>query len=282
MFTSSSRPGNKEGTLRIQTSRVRQGKGLLSGQTNQRRRQVSNLMKFSLGIRRLNLVAALFATAMIILGGAFAAGFASAEDDVPTDPNNPELPDEPGTAIQCSGKITKSSDDELPFNYAIRCNKELSGYSIISNREIDATTTEPVGLEPSGEVADGEDFFCKSSIPGWGIGCYGKGGTVTLGIGNTIRAGISTFDPICDADVQPKFWLVGMYMYQEDKFGVIKEWLATTDPILLNSKAVRCKVLNPKKVARKACKEAKRAQGKAKKKAKAECRKARAEVKRTR
>lgn len=251
--------------------------------TDQRRKQVLYSKRFSLGTRRLNLVAALTASTLVILGGAFAAGLASAADDEPTDPNNPSLPDEPGTHIQCSGKVTKSSDDELPFNYAIKCsNKELLGYSIISNREIDATTTEPVGLEPGGEVAEGEDFFCKSSIPGWGIACYGKGGTVTLGVGNTIRAGISTFDPICDADVQPKFWMVPVYTYQEDKFGSIKEWTTAGDPILLNSRAVRCKMLNPKKVARKACKQAKRAEGKAKKKAKAECRKARAEVKRTR
>ncbi len=234
---------------------------------------MSEYLEFPAGHRRFALLLGLLAAAAALLVGGLTAGAASAEDDITTP--GEELPLEPGSGIDCTGKITKSQDSEYPYNYEIRCNKDLLGYSIISNREIDATTTEPIGFEPSGDAALGEDFFCKSGIPGWGLGCYGAKGTAKLTAGNFVRAGLSTFAPICDSNMQPMFWLVAMYEYEEDKFGSVATWKATTDPILLNSRAVRCKVLNPKAKAREACAKVRKAKGaKAKKVAAAKCRSA--------
>jgi hypothetical protein len=238
---------------------------------------VSEYLKLSTGRSRFNLILGLMACGLAMLFGGVAASAASAEDDVTTP--GEELPLEDAAELRCNGKITKGTDSDYPLNYEIRCNKDLLGYSIISNREIDATTTEPIGFEPSGDAALGEDFFCKAGIPGWGLGCYGAKGTAKLTTGNFVRAGISTFSPLCDANMQPMFWMVAMYTYSEDKFGTIASWTATSDPILMNSSAIRCKVLNPKAKAREACAKVKRAKGsKAKKAAADKCRKAQAAV----
>lgn len=242
---------------------------------------MSEYLKLSSGRSRFNLTLGLLACGFALLFGGFAASAASAEDDVTTP--GEEAPLESATGLNCNGKITKGTDSEYPLNYEIKCNRDLLAYSIVSNREIDATTSEPIGFEPSGDAALGEDFFCKSGIPGWGLGCYGAKGTAKLTAGNYVKAGLSTFSPLCDSNMQPMFWLIAMYDYEEDKFGTVATWKATSEPILMNSRAVRCKVLNPRAKAKAACAKVKRAKGaKAKKAASAKCRKAQKAVKASR
>lgn len=203
----------------------------------------------------------------------------------------------PGTAsadplagIACGGKVVPNPEDaEYPYRYEFKCDGDLRGFSIVSNREIDATVSEPFGFRPDdGEPAVGEDFFCVSGIPGWGFSCYGRRGTAKLSAGNTMKAGLSTFDPICDANQQPQFWLVPIYNYTEENTTVTPpttaSWLAAAEPVALGNKAIRCKVLNPKVKAKQACDKAKRlAPGtKAKTVAQAKCRRAQAAVKASR
>lgn len=192
--------------------------------------------------------------------------------------------------INCGGKVIPNPDrdEEYPYQYEFKCDKDLKGYSIISNREIDATISEPIGLLPDGAPAVGEDFFCTSGIPSWGLSCYGSKGTAKLTAGNTIRAGISLFNPICDANQQPQFWMVPVYNYTEQNTTVTpptsSSWVAAMAPIGLGAPDLRCKVLNPKAKAKQACDKAKRLTPgtRAKTVAQAKCRKARAEVKASR
>lgn len=192
--------------------------------------------------------------------------------------------------INCGGKVIPNPDrdEEYPYQYEFKCDKDLKGYSIISNREIDATISEPIGLLPDGAPAVGEDFFCTSGIPSWGLSCYGSKGTAKLTAGNTIRAGISLFNPICDANQQPQFWMVPVYNYTEQNTTVTppttSSWVAAMAPIGLGAPDLRCKVLNPKAKAKQACDKAKRLTPgtRAKTVAQAKCRKARADVKASR
>lgn len=191
--------------------------------------------------------------------------------------------------IQCGGKVVPKGDDaEYPYEYEFKCDRDLRGFSIVSNREVDATISEPIGLGLDGEPAIGEDFFCISSIPGWGFSCYGRRGTAKLTAGNTMKAGLSTFEPICDANDQPQFWIVPVYEYTEENTTVTPpttaKWLVAAEPVALGNKEVRCKVLNPKAKAKEACAKAKRAKPgtKAKTMAQAKCRKAQAAVRASR
>ncbi|MFM8792766.1 MAG: hypothetical protein ACKOGM_06515 [Solirubrobacterales bacterium] len=192
--------------------------------------------------------------------------------------------------IDCGGKVilNPDGDEEYPYQYEFKCDKDLRGYSIISNRQIDATISEPIGLLPDGAPAVGEDFFCTSGIPSWGLSCYGSKGTAKLSAGNTIRAGISLFNPICDANQQPQFWMVPVYNYTEQNTTVTppttSSWIAAMAPVGLGAPDLRCKVLNPRAKAKQACDKAKRlAPGtKAKTMAQAKCRRAQEAVKASR
>lgn len=243
------------------------------------------------GSRTKNLFFGLVAGTLILLTGVLVPGLASAEEfEVP---GGPELPLEGETGINCRGQVLKAASPVFPYDYKFSCDKEVRTYAIISNREIDGSDTEPVGRDPEGNPDQGVpadptttpptaavpsgDFFCVASLPGWGVSCHGRRGQSTLKAGYSIEAGFSTFDPICEASTQPKFWLVPVYEYTEENLLVtppsIRKWLIAAEPIALNSKAVRCKVLNPSAKAKKACARAQTAKGKAKKKAKAQCRK---------
>lgn len=223
---------------------------------------------------RIALIAAVAALTAAVVGSV-GAGTASAQ--------------EIEAGIQCGGKVIPKGDDaEYPYEYEFKCNRDLRAFSIVSNREVDATISEPIGLGLDGEPAIGEDFFCLSSIPGWGFSCYGRRGTAKLTAGNTMKAGLSTFEPICDANDQPQFWIVPVYEYTEENTTVTPpttaKWQIAAEPVALGNKEIRCKVLNPKVKAKQACDKAKRlAPGtKAKTMAQAKCRRAQAAVKASR
>jgi hypothetical protein len=264
---------------------------------------VTDQLREFLGHRRLNLVAGLVAGSLLLLAGAMAPGLASAEVPEGETPEGPELPlEELESGIRCGGKVLKSKDPEFPLEYSFKCDREVRSYTLVSNREIDGTETEPFGRFPDGELdlgvpADNTTtpptpavpnghFICIASLPGWGLACAGRRGQSTLKVGSTMQAGFSVFNPICDANSQPKFWVVPVYEYTEENNLAtppsIRKFLIAAEPIALNSRAVRCKVLNPKAKAKKECARAKRAKGTAKKKANARCKKAKQAVKASR
>jgi hypothetical protein len=255
---------------------------------------------FSLRGFGFSLLTGLAVVVLAMFAGAVTASSASAaEEEIP---EGPELPLEPETGINCSGKILKSKDRDFPYSYRFKCDREIRAFTIVANREIDGTNTEQFGLLPNGDIdlgvpADNTTdpvtpaipnghFICTASLPGWGVACAGRRGQGTLKSGGTMEVGFSVFDPICDANSQPRFWVVPVYEYtEENNLGggsSVRKFLVPAEPIALNTRAIRCKVLNPKAKAKKACAKAKKAKGKAKTKAKANCRKAKAAVKASR
>ncbi|MBN8866221.1 MAG: hypothetical protein J0H98_01585 [Solirubrobacterales bacterium] len=143
--------------------------------------------------------------------------------------------------MSCTGTVgvDREAHAEGALKYTLKCDEDVKGYSIVSNRDIGYFGTEVIVLGADGEVAEGESFTCEGSIPSFGVGCFGK-----MTANNTVEGNIGTLDDLCEANVQPKFWATALTT------PLVKE-VATpqsSEPFLLSSKP--CKVLNPKKKAK--------------------------------
>lgn len=144
------------------------------------------------------------------------------------------------SSVSCSGTVVPNAEGhaENELTYNVKCDEDIKGYSITSNRELAYFGTETVVLGTDGEVAEGESFGCEGSIPSWGIGCQGK-----MTAGNTVESSIGTSESLCEAAVQPKFWVTAL-TYQDVK-GTPTPFVS--EPYLLRIKP--CAVLNPTKKA---------------------------------
>ncbi|MGK2954411.1 MAG: hypothetical protein ACSLFI_01905 [Solirubrobacterales bacterium] len=174
-------------------------------------------------------------------------------------------------SVTCSGSVAVDEEHaaENSLEYSVKCNEDILGYSIVSNREIGYFSTE-VTVFAGEEVAEGEAFTCEGAIPGNGVGCYGKATA-----GNTAVGSVGTTDELCEAAVQPRFWAVALttQLKKEVPFQL------TSEPFPL---AIRCDTLNAKKKAKDAkakaravCAKVKSsAPGKARDKARKRCRSA--------
>lgn len=227
-----------------------------------------------------------FRKALLALGLAMAVfgvvGMASAV--------NAKAEDDPLVGINCSGKVESAKGGIFPdeFSYEFGCDKDISAFSIVSNRQIGSFTTEVIGVDSAGEPGAGQDFFCAGAVPSFGFGCYGSPGktpAVVITAGNKAIGQFSMFDPVCDANAQPMVWGIAQTEFSTTNDlvdpPVVRKWLATSEPFVLNTKGIKCKVLNPKVKAKQICAKVKKAKSpKAKAAAKRACDRARAAAKR--
>ncbi|MGK2931831.1 MAG: hypothetical protein ACSLFD_03515 [Solirubrobacterales bacterium] len=177
-------------------------------------------------------------------------------------------------SVTCSGNVAASEghESENALDYSIKCSEDISAYSIVSNREINYFSTEVVAFAGD-EVAEGEAFTCEGTIPANGIGCYGNATT-----GNTVVGTVGLTDELCEAYVQPRFWVVA----QTTQLKKEVPFQLTSEPFPL---AIKCETLNAKKKAKdrakKVCGKVKSAaSGKARTKARKRCKQAQAANKR--
>lgn len=196
--------------------------------------------------------------------------------------------DEGEKLLKCSGEVTTDEnsifDDAYKFDFG--CNEDVYSISLISNREIDSFATEAIGIQPDGEPGESEDFFCVGAVPAFGFGCYaspGKDPAIKLSATNKLEGTFTFSQAVCDANVQPKVMGIAQVQYESINDLVdppkITRWMGTTEPFVLDTSALRCKVLNPKAKAKKICAQVKKAKNrKAKASAKRKCSKARAAV----
>jgi hypothetical protein len=230
---------------------------------------------------------------LVLAAAAFAAGFGA----VAASKAAAEDLDEP-VGLECAGKISAAENSIFPdaYGFEFGCNQDIYAFSIVSNREIDSFSTEIIGIKPDGTVGEGEDFFCVGAVPAFGFGCYGTPGRSPSTSILADNRGIGEFTlsrPICDANVQPRFWGVAMAEYSTTNDlvdpPVVRKWMATSEPFPINARAVDCDVLNPKVKAlaaakaksKKACAAVKKADGKkARAAARKKCTRARADVRR--
>jgi hypothetical protein len=78
--------------------------------------------------------------------------------------------------ITCSGatKLAERSARTPQLTFGFKCNEDLTGFTIATNREV--ATFEPevlVTVSAGGAPAQGESFGCEGAIPGWGFSCPG-------------------------------------------------------------------------------------------------------------
>lgn len=145
------------------------------------------------------------------------------------------------SSVTCSGTVEANQDGhaEGELTYSVKCNEDVKGYTITSNREISYFGTETIVIGTDGEVAEGESFGCEGSIPSWGIGCQGK-----MTAGNTVVSSIAPSEDLCEAAVQPKFWVSALTL--QDVKGTATPF--ASEPFQL--KTAPCAVLNPTKKAK--------------------------------
>ena len=82
----------------------------------------------------------------------------------------------------CKGHIAAGTKDETglldhPVAYRFACSQPITGYSIISDKEIDAWDTEVFVKDGQNNVIPTDAFSCNGESPGFGINCTGKYGT---------------------------------------------------------------------------------------------------------
>lgn len=144
------------------------------------------------------------------------------------------------STVFCGGSVESNTEGhaEGEMTYKVTCNETVVGYTITSNREIGYFGTETVVLKPDDEVMEGESFTCEGGIPSWGVGCFGK-----MSATNSVVSGIATTEDICEAAVQPRFWVSAMVV--EDVKG--KATYVVSEPFLLKTEP--CDVLQPMKKA---------------------------------
>jgi len=82
--------------------------------------------------------------------------------------------------MACGGHLTKGTQDPADpdtgvVEYTVGCNGKISGYSLVSTREIDGYETEIFGRDSALKEIVATDFFsCGGDTPGFGINCVGS------------------------------------------------------------------------------------------------------------
>ncbi|HEY6551040.1 MAG TPA: hypothetical protein VIY71_07570 [Solirubrobacterales bacterium] len=78
----------------------------------------------------------------------------------------------------CGGSL--ELDNEIPgieppggLRYKFNCNSQVTGYSIVSNRQVDYFSTEVLVLDFTSGEATNESFGCEGPFPSSGFGCKG-------------------------------------------------------------------------------------------------------------
>jgi hypothetical protein len=79
----------------------------------------------------------------------------------------------------CKGHIAAGVKDETglldnPVSYQFACSQPITGYSIISDKEIDAWDTEVFVKDGQKNVIPTDSFSCNGDSPGFGVNCVGK------------------------------------------------------------------------------------------------------------
>lgn len=99
------------------------------------------------------------------------------------------LPGLASAEVTCKGhtqKGTDTEDYENALDYAFACTGRVLGYTIVSNRELDAFDTEIEVHDTAGNVVASDGFACEGEIPGFGVACFG-----TYGANNVVSGTFS-------------------------------------------------------------------------------------------
>lgn len=78
----------------------------------------------------------------------------------------------------CKGHIAKGAGDPndstvTGVQYTFSCSGPITGYSILSDKEVQGMDTEIVVVDNKGAVVPSDSFGCQGEIPGYGVNCNG-------------------------------------------------------------------------------------------------------------
>jgi hypothetical protein len=78
----------------------------------------------------------------------------------------------------CRGHIAQGPKDPLglndnPIAYTFTCTGPITGYSILSDKPVDAWETEVFVHDKGGQVLGSDSFSCNGEQPGFGVNCVG-------------------------------------------------------------------------------------------------------------
>jgi hypothetical protein len=79
----------------------------------------------------------------------------------------------------CKGHVNAGPKDpngllDNPVAYTFACSQPITGYSIVSDKEIDTWETEVFVKDSTGAVIPTDSFSCNGDSPGFGVNCIGK------------------------------------------------------------------------------------------------------------
>jgi hypothetical protein len=137
------------------------------------------------------------------------------------------------SAATCGGatkKVVGAAAQPNELEYTIKCDSNITAYSIIVGSEVDSFGTE-TSITPVPGGADGKIFGCEGSIPANGFGCS-KG---LLPPGATLKGTFATAKSTCANPKKP----VSIWMTAVDDTG------SATEPFTLASP--KCPKPKPKK-----------------------------------
>lgn len=84
--------------------------------------------------------------------------------------------------LDCQGHIAKGEPekdevDDTNVGYTFACNGPITGYSILSSKEVQGYETEVFGIDAkTGAPYPNDSFSCTGDLPGYGLNCNGFAG----------------------------------------------------------------------------------------------------------
>jgi hypothetical protein len=116
------------------------------------------------------------------------------------------------------------------LSYKIRCNAQVLGFALISNREVDYFSTEVLVLDAATGESTPEQLSCEGSFPSSGFGCRG-----VVNHGNTISGEFAIGRDPCEESKSRadrfKAWVVATVTEFDSVTG--KPFTAVTQPFRL-------------------------------------------------
>jgi hypothetical protein len=79
----------------------------------------------------------------------------------------------------CIGHTQKGDPDPTDptsygVKYVIKCDQPITGYAIITDKEVQGMETEVQVLSADGNIVGNNAFNCQAELPGYGVNCVGQ------------------------------------------------------------------------------------------------------------
>ena len=104
------------------------------------------------------------------------------------------------SSVTCGGKLRLNNHTPAGphgVSYNLSCSEDIQAYSIVSTKQLDYFTVDPVVIQPNGKPSSTDHFSCEGPFPGPGFGCPGA-----MTAGNHVRGLFGTVPRPCSPAVR--------------------------------------------------------------------------------